>query len=67
MRRRKYAEPLKYLSAAVIAASVTAFFFLHREARDNAPPPHPVKQQTGYKAEDRRKLEQLIHKGSKDD
>jgi hypothetical protein len=67
MRRAKRFGSLKYLIVAVIAAAAaSAFFLLHRGAQDT-PPPHPQKQQTGYKAEDRKKLEQLIHQGAKDD
>lgn len=76
MRRRKSLEALKYLSVGAVAAAVAAFLFLHNKAGRDTLPPALAKQQaaqpagkktTGYKEEDRRKLEQLIHEGSKDD
>jgi len=70
MRRRKRLDAVKYLLAAVIAAGITAFFFLHRETvkETTSLNPQPLaKQQTGYKTEDRQKLEKLIHNGGKDD
>jgi hypothetical protein len=68
MRRAKHVKRLRYLAAALIVAAVSAFSFLHWRAQGNALP-HPAKRQTGigYKAEDRKKLEQIIHQGSKDD
>ena len=66
MRRRKYREALKYLAVAVIAAAATAFFFL-RPVVTVTPQPSPEKKAEGYKAEDRQRLERLIHEGSKDD
>ena len=70
MRRRKYREVLKYLAVAVIAAAATAFFFLRPPVTTSpslSPAAAPEKKTTGYKAEDRQKLERLIHEGSKDD
>jgi hypothetical protein len=76
MRRKKHLEALKYLAVTVIAVAVTAFFFMHRETThqataDNTPPllvkRTAEKPQTGYKPEDRQKLEKLIHDGGKDD
>ncbi len=71
MRNKKRIETgLKYLAVAVIAATASAFFVLHRQADSHTninTLPHPEKQQVGYKAEDRKKLEQIIHQGSKDD
>ena len=77
MRRGKYRHALKYFSIAVVTAAVAVFLFLHKKTADS--PLQPIEQQkaeaqqqaekktTGYKEEDRRKLEQLIHEGSKDD
>ena len=71
-RGRKYIA-LKYGAVAVIAAAVTAFFFLHKSVENTVVPAltaaKPQQQQpgTGYKAEDREKLEKLIHNGGKDD
>jgi len=81
MSRRKRLEALRYVGVAVIAAAITAFFFLHREAGHETPSPvtvsasmpKPMSPQinpvpgAGYKEEDRRKLEQIIHERSKDD
>ena len=69
MRRRKSHEILKYLAVAILAAAATAFFFLYHKA---GPAPlsgrqQAEKQQTGYKEEDRQRLERLIHDGGKDD
>lgn len=68
MRHAKHVKRLRYLAAAIIAAAVGMFLFLHYYPHDNALP-HPVKRQAGigYKAEDRQKLEQIIHQGGKDD
>jgi len=68
MRRAKHVKRLGYLAVAIIVAAASALFFLHWRAQDKAPL-HPVKRQTGigYKAEDRQKLEQIIHQGGKDD
>lgn len=63
--RKRFEKVLKRLAIIVVAGSVGAFFFLRWEnARHDAPPP---KQQTGYKEEDRRRLEKLIHEEGKDD
>ena len=70
MRRRKYREALKYLAVAVIAAAATAFFFLHPAVMGSPSltlAPSPEKKTTGYKAEDRQRLERLIHNEGKDD
>jgi len=68
MRHAKHVKRLRYLAAAIIVAAVSAFSFLHYYPHDTAPP-HPAKRQTGvgYKAEDRQKLEQIIHQRAKDD
>jgi hypothetical protein len=77
-RGRKYIA-LKYGAVAVIAAAVTAFFFLHKNIENTVLPtlvhvpvltaakPQQPKPGTGYKEEDREKLEKLIHNGGKDD
>ncbi len=66
MRRRKRIGRLKILAVVIIAAAVGGFFFLRRDMNKNAAPP-VEKHQIGYKAEDRQKLEQLIHQGAKSD
>lgn len=68
MRHAKHVKRLRYLATAIIVAAVSMFLFLHRGTHDDALP-HPAKRQTGigYKAEDRQKLEQIIHQGGKDD
>ena len=72
-RRGKKYIALKYGAVAVIAAAVTAFFFLHKNIENTVVPaltqakPQVPKPGTGYKAEDREKLEKLIHNGGKDD
>ncbi len=66
MRYRRHIGNLKYLAAASVVAAAGVFLFLHYNAKENTLPP-PEKHQTGYKAEDREKLEQLIHQGAKDD
>jgi hypothetical protein len=68
MSRRKRKWKLKYLVAAVLAGAAVAFLFLNRDQMvKTAPLPEPQSLQTGYKAEDRQKLEQLIHEGTKND
>ena len=66
MRRKKHTEKLKYLAALLVLTVFGAFFVLHRHMDENVPAV-AGKKQIGYKAEDRQKLEQLIHKGAKDD
>ena len=66
MRHRKLIKKLKYPAVVVIVATVGAFFFL-RYSGYNTPAPLPVKKQVGYKAEDRKRLEQIIHEEGKDD
>jgi hypothetical protein len=68
MSRRKRKWKLKYLAAAVLAGAVAAFLFLNRDQLLRVvPQAEPQSRQTGYKAEDRQKLEQLIHEGTKND
>ena len=68
MRRRKRRWKAKYLAAAVFAGVAAAFLFLNKDKLIKAAPaPAPQTRQTGYKAEDRQKLEQLINTGSKND
>lgn len=72
---------LKYVAVAVIAAAVTAFALMHKDVENKLAPvfasapapsltaakPQTPQPGTGYKAEDRAKLEKLIHNGGKDD
>jgi hypothetical protein len=66
MRRKKHFSYLKAAALAVIIFSVAAFFVLRRERGANIAP-MVEKHQAGYKAEDRAKLEKLIHEGTKND
>lgn len=67
MRFRKRLEKgLKHLAVAVIVAAAGAFLALRWYNAHNTVAP-PAKQQTGYKAADRERLERLIHEGAKDD
>lgn len=66
MSRRGRSKKLKLLAVAVIAATAGVFFYLRHNALKPAAPP-PEKHQTGYKTEDRHKLEQLMHDGGKDE
>jgi hypothetical protein len=68
MSRRKRRWKKKYLAAAIAAGAVAAFLFLNRDKlAATAPLPAPQGRQTGYKAEDRQKLEQLINAGTRHD
>ena len=67
MHHRKHVHRLRYPIIAVTLAMIGVFLFMHRNDSKISAPSLPEKQQTGYKAEDRQKLEQLIHQGAKDD
>lgn len=64
--RKKLEKGLRHLAVAVIIASVAGFLFLRWQQAHNTVSP-PVKKQAGYNADDRHKLDQLIHEGAKDD
>lgn len=65
MRRKKGTKGLKLLAIAIIAASIAGFFILRK---DMGKAPHAmVKQQTGYKMEDRKNLEKIIHEEAGND
>lgn len=67
MHHRKHIHRLRYPIIAITLAMIGVFLFMHRNDVKTSPPLLSEKQQTGYKAEDRQKLEQLIHRGAKDD
>jgi hypothetical protein len=61
-RKRKW-NPL-YLALAVLLGVATPLVLLYKVKPATAP---MADRQTGYKTEDRQKLEQLIHKGTQND
>jgi hypothetical protein len=63
--KNKARKRLKLLALAVIAGAIPVYLVLHTLALRPIPPPR--EHQAGYKAEDRQKLEQLIHEGAKND
>lgn len=70
-RRRNSHWKLKYIAAALVLVAAAVFAFMHRGqvieyVQGMAAPPVKEKQ-VGYKAEDRRKLEQLINTDAKND
>jgi hypothetical protein len=68
MGRRKRKWKLKYLAAAALAGGAAALLFLNKDKlAETAPAPTAQDRQTGYKAEDRQQLEQLIHQGTRHD
>ena len=69
MRHQKRIDQLKYLAVAVFMATVGTLLFLRQGSQDmnKKTLPLPEKHQMGYKAEDRLKLEQIVHQGAKDD
>ena len=67
MRRKKYIRKLKHAAPVIVAGAVAAFFFLRPHATGPVAPPAPGKAAIGYKAEDRQRLEQLIHEGTEND
>ncbi|MFH1157845.1 MAG: hypothetical protein V1721_03040 [Pseudomonadota bacterium] len=58
MAGKKSSGKLKYLVVILAAAAAAAFLYVERS---KTPPPDPGKHQTGYREEDRRNLERLIH------
>lgn len=67
MPSKKSGEKLKYLVVILAAGAVLAFYFLYAERNKALPPLTTEKHQTGYKEEDRKNLEQLIHQEGRND
>ncbi len=67
MARRKHHKKIKYAALLLFVAAIGVYFYWQKGQRPAAEVvlPAPIKKETGYKAEDRKNLEKLIHEGAR--